>query len=831
MNHRAALAGVLAFGAAGVALALPLLPPRALPCLDVGIPPGLPFEWEQPFRVPTESLYLKPREQELDPSATRVRQVQGGSSRPRVYTEKTTAMAYARVTTVDILNHFDWQEGPQSDLVKRPTGGRVPTGGTVGPEVAAPYPPPIPLDLYWVSFATWLRENLHPNQVSDAESIERLVEIGFPALCVLNDVSQTPVGKMSNGGSGYVVNAATAKTRLERWLKVLAKRVGPLPGPKPHAAADPKDPERSMLLRLAAEDLAGGYASSVDGTYAGRLLSLPAGEGLSLLLEYARPSVHTLLLRNAASLLGAYPRPEARAALIEVVKNAKDDVARLRAYMALARMGSPEAQRAAVERLKDVSPQAGVHVLGLLRAPEGVKHALQMLGKGDVEDKLVAIRALGRIGDGDKKVLKALERTFANVAKADPKKLYEVPAWRADNPDPVTVRQETLGQLCLVALGRLGDEGARKKVWQLLDRDPQAAAGPNARPSFNRDAVAAPGTFGAFTVPTLAFLVESLPLMGDGAKPYLERALKDKVCDVGLRLAAWRGLDALKGSTPELVVELTKDEQAAVRAEALGRWADVDQAKALERASSVLTSYNSLAWSGSIEVIAAADLLGRAGNSATLPRPATVIKRGAMLRDQPDPKGKLVVAVPIARVTVRGEPKGGWVQATYESRGTTHEGWIEVSFLQMEGGSPAALLGKALAQAKRPKAQGPGPKPLINGNPTLEVAYPVAEAVARALGRFDVKESREALLAYLGDDSQPASARGAVATALAGFKANKEVKQGLAKALADADGWVRYCAFRALRHQGAQAAFVDWIFGDAAAREPVAKALVEWAAR
>ncbi|HBP16226.1 MAG TPA: hypothetical protein DEA08_00350, partial [Planctomycetes bacterium] len=319
---------------------------------------------------------MRAAQPKLDPSATRIRSGRQVESRPRVFVEKTTAMGYARVTTVDILNHFNWNEGPKTDLVRRPTGGRTVTGSKLGPEVSAAYPPGIPLDLYWLSFAIYLRELLHPNLVSDVESLERLVEIGYPAMCVIHDLGNQPVAKAAS--NGYVQNAQAAKVRLERWQKVLAKRVGGLPPSKPRALSD-DDPERAMLLRLAAEDLAAGYASSVDATFAGRLRSLPADEGQQLLVAYAGPSTHPLLLRNAVALLGAYPTPTAQKALELVVSQSKDDVTRLRAYMALARHGSDEARAAAVNELKSVSPHAALHVLGLLRAPEGVKLAQKLL--------------------------------------------------------------------------------------------------------------------------------------------------------------------------------------------------------------------------------------------------------------------------------------------------------------------------------------------------------------------------------------------------------------------------------------------------------------------
>ena len=820
------LAGSLAL--CGLALASsaasPLSPLPFVPCLDVGIPPGLPFEWEQPSRPVTGSLRMRAAQAKLDPNTTRIRSGRQVESRPRVFVEKTTAMGYARVTTVDILNHFNWNEGPKTDLVRRPTGGRTVTGSQLGEKVSAAYPPGIPLDLYWLSFAIYLRELLHPNLVSDVESLERLVEIGYPALCVIHDLGGQPVAQAAS--NGYVQNAQAAKVRLERWQKVLAKRVGGLPPSVPRALTH-DDPERAMLLRLAAEDLAAGYASSVDATFAGRLRSLPAGEGQELLIAYAGPSTHPLLLRNAVALLGAYPTPAAQKALERVVSQSKDDVARLRAYMALARHGSDEARAAAVNELKSVSPHAALHVLGLLRAPEGVKLGLKLVKRGSYEDRLTAVRALGRIGDADKKVKRALERALKAALKTDPSKLYERPAWKADVPDPVEARRDTLAQMCLVALARLGDEESQERVLGLLQAPAPAPAG-GARPFANRDPIAAYETFGRFLVPTLAFLVESLERMGPPGEARLRVVLEDRICDAGLRLAAWRALDRLGADTQALAQSLsTQGRQPALRAEALRRWAESGASAAFTRANAVLAQG---ANASQIERMAAAQVIGT--HKGELPRQAMVIRRGGAIHAAPTRASKVVGSLPLStRVDLVGEEEQGWLEVRFTPRGGKEvSGFAEKRFLNPEGKPRDVLLADALKAAKRvarPPQPPNAPKPAINGNPTIEVTHPLAEELAAVLGGFDTPATRAALIELLGDATQPPTARGAAAAALASSR-EAEVRRALQQALGAEEGWVRYCAFRALRHLGAQAPFCDWIFGDDAARAEATRALRAW---
>jgi HEAT repeat protein len=832
--RKAVAAGVLTLGltmGAGAAWAWSPARVPVVACLDVGVPPGLPFEWEQPGREPTQSLHVpKAKVEEGDPKATRIRR--SGpltESRPRIYTERTTAMGYARVTTVDILTHFQWAEGPQTDLVETPTG-RTATGVAAGPETLPAYPPKITLDVYWVSMAIYLRALLHPNQISDAESIERLVEMGFPAMCVLHDVGLRPISKNTNT---YVQNMALAKQRLKRWQGALRKRVGPLPPKKPRAIQAPSDAERNMLLRVAADDLAAGYASALDPNFAGRVLSLPIEEGAPLLLAYATPNAHTLLRRNAASLLGGYRGPEVRATLERLVASSNDDVTQLRAYAALGRQGSAEARKLALARAKSVPAIVAVHTLGILRAPEGSKLALKLLRKGSSDELMVAFRALGRMGDDGKKVRSALKSKVKKLRKLDPKKLWELAAFRADVPDTVQMRRDTLVQLGWIAMARLGDADAKKKVFAVIDADP-AAPGGN-RPFAGRNPLAARETFGAFLVPTLSFLVESLEHMGAEGEAALRRVVADRICDTGLRLAAWRALDRCRADTAELAKAMLDDGKVAVRADALRRHAIADPDDARTRAKTLLQRGLS---DNAQELIAAADLFGDAAGSAKdAGSEAQVLRRGVFLHAAPNRASKKLCSVPTTKVLVFGEPKGGWIEAEYTPRGKEKlRGWIQSNMVRVDpsAASPDTLLAKVLAKvppvaelAKAPKTPTPG----MSGNPTLVIQHPLGEALAKALAGFDSEVSREALANYLTKEDQAPQARAAAAAALASSR-DKSSREALLKALGAKDGWVRYAAFRALRHQGAKLeSFCDWVYGEVSTRQAAIEKLKAWAAR
>lgn len=807
--RRALIAGALALGGGlagglGVASAWPALASNLRPCLDVGIPPGLPFEWEQPAREPTESLKMRAPAAAPDPGATRLRQARVEShSRPRIYAERTTAMGYARVTTVDILTHFSWDEGPQVELVDKPLG-RSATGAAPGPETSGAYPPAMTLDLYWVSLAMYLRALLHPNQISEGESLERLVEMGYPALCVLHDLGQRPIVKSTNG---YVQNMAAAQARLEAWQATLRKRVGPLPAKRPRAlGAD--EPERALLLRVTADDLAGGYASSIDPDFGARILSLPVEEALPLLLAYATPHTHDLLRRNATTLLGSYASPEAKAALELLVKSCDDEVTRLRAFAALARQGSPEATQVALQNARRVPALVAVNTLGLLRAREGSSLALKLLRKGSADEVALALRALGRMGDADKQVLKAIERKVKALRKLNPQQLYEVPAFRADVPDTPFARRDGLIQLGLIALARLGDTAAQEAVLKLLSEEPPDTP-------TGRDPLASRGTFGTFSVSSLAFLVESLEYLGEPGQARLRLILADRVCDVGLRLAAWRALDRSQADTSEEVLALLKDGQVAVRAEALRRQALSDPGEARSAALRILRQG---AAANSQEQIAAADILGVPSAGKREGAPAQVIMNGAQLYAAPNAQSKLLTPVPIASLTVFGEAQAGWYEAEYAPRGApAQRGWIKASFLRVDlESTPDKVLAKALgAVPPRASAPAPGSAP-GGGNPTLVIEHPLGEALARALGNHDTPAARAALATFLQDEGQAPAARAAAAAALS-QSASPEAKAALRAGLGAREGWVRYACARALRHQGvALEVFCDWVYGSEA---------------
>lgn len=207
------------------------------------------------------------------------------------------------------------------------------------------------------------------------------------------------------------------------------------------------------------------------------------------------------------------------------------------------------------------------------------------------------------------------------------------------------------------------------------------------------------------------------------------------------------------------------------------------------------------------------------------------------LHAAPNRASKKLCSVPTTKILVFGEPKGGWIEAEYTPRGKEKlRGWVQSNMVRVDptAASPDTLLAQLLGKvppvvepAKAPKTPTPG----MSGNPTLVIQHPLGEALAKALAGFDSEVSRKALADYLAKEDQAPQARAAAAAALASSK-DKSAREALLKALSAKDGWVRYAAFRALRHQGARLeTFCDWVYGEEPVRAAAIEKLKAWASR
>ncbi len=100
------------------------------------------------------------------------------------------------------------------------------------------------------------------------------------------------------------------------------------------------------------------------------------------------------------------------------------------------------------------------------------------------------------------------------------------------------------------------------------------------------------------------------------------------------------------------------------------------------------------------------------------------------------------------------------------------------------------------------------------------------ETLAIELGRTGSPDAIP-LLKTIVERSRAPQGR-AEATLALGAIPGKEVDAVLIVALEDKDGWVRYCAYKALAKRSSQEHFCDWIFGDKEHRRPMTDAYKKW---
>ena len=155
----------------GSMLALTLLTSSAPPPLDldIGVPPGAPTTWGQ--RYPA----ITPARAPLFPTTPRPKKRQGGTAAvatPRkLDLDSQSSLGIVRILTWDIANELAWpKHAPKTQgPVTGPRNDRLPLPG-------------IDHALYWSSLAPLLRLMFHPQQVSKAETVAHLIEIGMPVL-------------------------------------------------------------------------------------------------------------------------------------------------------------------------------------------------------------------------------------------------------------------------------------------------------------------------------------------------------------------------------------------------------------------------------------------------------------------------------------------------------------------------------------------------------------------------------------------------------------------------------------------------------------------------
>lgn len=514
--------------------------------LDIGTPPGAPLSWASPRPGPSgrAAALRGPREATGDagakPGKTKVR---GPKARPKPAPRqlpwspagRETSLGFARVITLDLVEEIAWTPYPRGRAAP-PTGGAAPAipegapAASWGPELTGAYPPAISEGLYWYLLAPFLRQVLHPNLLLKSETLAYLLQAGSPVRVITENLKTHP-------------KAINMKSQFRGWFKAIDAGIPELPGGRPRPRLS-DDPHEAALLRFAALELAAGYAADFEEPLAPRLRALPRDQAIPLLAAYAHPGAHPLLQQNAVALLSRYPDAAAGAALKTAHEQCSDPVARRRAFLALAERGDPSARGAARSKTlakDDETRVLGLHALGIIGEAADQDIIERLLERERYDLILAAARALARLPGVDRRrAAKALDAVRRKLRSGLAITLDARPAMTPDIASPKGIKLAILEAALEIASARLGDRGAAARLLKLLAAPPVKVRVPLA--FRGRRLFANPRTFGRVPFPTVAFLIESLPLLGKAGVKRLKIIRDDAICEPALRLASLAAL-------------------------------------------------------------------------------------------------------------------------------------------------------------------------------------------------------------------------------------------------------------------------------------------------
>ncbi len=445
---------ILLLAACGVILA------SARRDLDVGVPPGTPLEWDRTLRQPVPTpgrgkvpTTDKPSEK---PSGGTVAEERVPKP-PEFAYGNTNLYDFFRVTTQDIMQHASLNLPKSTGRVSIDETD-VATGGGGGFRMTWNYPPELPVELAWMATMACIRTEIHPEIVSEPESIVYAVELGIPA--------------------HYGAKAYPGKIGSQ-----VAKATVVLP-PQPPELVKMKDPRDAMLARLAMVELTSGYAYALDPTFARRTLGLGA-DSYRAVLECTK-SRHPLLAQNAVAVLANFPNPEAGVELRKIFQTTPDSVCRYRALSGLLRRRDrtivPDLVKAAGDK-DEVLRCAALYALGMLADPATAPVLCQTVRNAGTRGKDLlwsALPALARVRDGTKEtreILAATEKALRGECKGGDKVRTSADAMTPTAEAPGS-KVRVLRQMALLALAANGDPGAGDEVLQRLASEGSSAFHP-----------------------------------------------------------------------------------------------------------------------------------------------------------------------------------------------------------------------------------------------------------------------------------------------------------------------------------------------------------------
>lgn len=740
-------------------------------CIDVGTPPGTGVEWDRGLMRPvTTDVGIVPR-----PISTPDRppgerdSVVAAPPRPVVIPAQ-GLYGFFNILTPDL--GIEVVFGSPA-VTRSPNRGDVTTGPEI-PELAFDYPPAFPTELVWDGLCTALRMQLHPEIISDSSTYAHLLSLGEP--CTLGI-------------------AITGTQDLQNWATM---KIGALPNPRPTPPTQGlSTPFDRLVARLATVELASGYPYMLDPNYCRRLLSLDV-EAAPALIACTR-SPHVFLRRNATAVLGSLPPVVSREALRNLVADS-DLVVAVRALKGLAQYADPVDAEFFARLLDHREPAirtVACYALGRCKGgdqgPRLRQFFLRATDPLDRERLWDALPALARCGTDDRTVtqrLKSLLRHFAQrfpAANAPPAERNPRFPNQATNPESVGFHNRVLWEMTLMALVSAGDEEALQQLFTLAP----LTAIHHVNWYLFIDTLARQGTAEAMEI-LKAFLLRA----PETVATYIIQNLAEMGVDV-----SWLESVVMERGRPAIMRM-----HALVAIARLNR----DKAKALS-----------------------ADLIDR----LPIPNPAhpdpTQIRlaelREIMLEIARDHQKRNNHDDMMRFFTAQTEYLALMTTPAASSNSPTARAYFYHTVLAV-GGAMGAFTAEKLTHITRQLFLAGTHAKRIGENdlylyPDIQVFPPLLETAVFELGRTADVRALPVLIEILNARLPYGSAEAAIV--LGNFRYRSAIS-ALLDSLTTANGWIRFCAYRALRQISGEDFLADWFYGSTAEHTNAARRYRRW---
>ena len=331
---------------------------------------------------------------------------------------------------------------------------------------------------------TILQSMVHLESCPEAPAAEYLVELGQPSLVGAKVALNVPPDMLSSSW----VRSQEAGKRISEYVLSSVGVVAPQPPPEPPSGTNHFE---TMINRLIVEELGKSYYFPGARDFAPCLKGL--GEDIiPYIIKTAKTSEHSLIKRNAVSLLGVYNTPEVVKALREILLDNydKDKVIRNRALSALINKRDREIVPFLIGVLKNSDDSyfktLAAYTLGILGDKQAVKPLIEYINTDPNNREVLwaAIPALAMLGDNSEEVKNLLRKiaertrlstkTFALLALyalGDDSVVDKLGIHNARNPfgkiDFIT------SYFCIKVLGRRGGEkDLPTLLWMINDEAP-----------------------------------------------------------------------------------------------------------------------------------------------------------------------------------------------------------------------------------------------------------------------------------------------------------------------------------------------------------------------